>query len=466
MFNLIFLWVFTLALNFGNVYCFIKKKYLYLFIPCMLFLPDYYGYDISSSLPLMTTARMMFVTFYIYAWINRRRDLNLKSIKLRELPKEYLFLGGYFVFRIVSNLYYVTTYGQAAKTLFLIIFEQLLLLVAVYLLAPDREEIITLVKVIVWVAVALFVVGIIECIFSVKPFDALYTVGRNLYVLDYYRLGLLRATTTMYAPSIYGNMCILMFPLILYLYEMTRTKKYIVAAGLDVLAIIHSGSRADMIFLFAVILFYFVLVLRDKNRRFLFMKNTGIVAFVLVAYMCIASMCSASLKYYYVGTAKSLLNEVGFDFDLDEDAPEGAGGYGYNSNGSISRTRQFTGMYYVAKINPIFGLGSGADRRGEIKYYWHSQRGFDKWIVAYAYDVGMVEIFCNEGLMGLIGVCFLFVYMFMKSGKNGFYKLAIVCYLLSTLSTGNMFEFLMTYIIVFTGLGQKKSICNNNAQYI
>ena len=113
MFNLIFLSTFTLALHIANIYCFIKKKYLYLFIPCMLFLPDYYGGEISDSLPLLTASRTMFVIFFIYAWINRRRNLSFKNFRLKELPREYLFLAAYFVLRIVSNLYYVTTYGQA-----------------------------------------------------------------------------------------------------------------------------------------------------------------------------------------------------------------------------------------------------------------------------------------------------------------------------------------------------------------
>ena len=324
-----------------------------------------------------------------------------------------------------------------------------MLLVAFYLLAPKKEEIVTLIKVIVWTAAVLFVVGVIECIFSVKPFNALYTVNRNLFVLDYYRLGLLRATTTLYAPSIYGNMCILMMPLIMYLYEITRAKRYLVVAGLDVLAIIHSGSRADMFYLFVVAAVYLIIATKGKERRILFIKNSCIIAAVLLVYMCIAGLFSASLKYYYVGTAKSILNEVGFDFDLDKGAPEGTEGYGLNSNGSISRTRQFTGMYYVAKINPIFGLGSEAARRGDVKFYWHSERGFDKWIAAPAYDVGVVEIFCDEGLVGLLGLCALFVFMFLRSKKSWLHQMLFICYLMCSLSSGNMYTFLMMYVLLF-----------------
>lgn len=455
MFDLIILCTFTILLQIANVYCFIKKKYLYLFVPCMLFLPDYYGFEISS-LPLITASRIMYVIFYIYAWLNRRRNIDILEFRFKELPKEYLFLAGYFVLRLITNFYYVSTYGQAVKTILIIIFEHLFLLLAVYILAPKKEEIIALIKVIVWAATFLFVMGIIQSIISENPFYALYTIGRNLYVCDYYRLGLLRATATMYAPSIYGNMCILMLPFILYLYEIKLEKRYLLILGLDILALIHSGSRADILFLFVVIFTYFIYVLKGKDRRIQFLKNAGVVIAAFVIYIGIACLCSPGLKYYYLGTAKSLLNEVGFDFDLSEGAPESNTNFGENQDGSISRIRQFTGMYYVAKRNPIFGMGSGAPQRGDVQVYWHFSNGTDKWFKILTYDVGIVEIFCDEGIVGLLGVCSLLVYIFIKSRGNKFFKLAIICYMLTALSAGNMYAFLFTYVIAFDQLVHEK----------
>ncbi|WP_139298916.1 O-antigen ligase family protein [Pseudobutyrivibrio sp. ACV-2] len=391
---------------------------------------------------------MMYIVFYIYTFINKRRDFVIKEIDFKKLPKEYYLLFGYFILRIISNLYYVTTYGQALKTLLVVIFEQLLLLVAVYMLAPTKAEMITMIKAVVWAASFLFVVGVIESINEFRPFDGLYTISRNIYILFYYRLGLLRAQTTMMAPALYGNMCILILPLILYLYDYLREKKYIVIAGLDVLAIIHSGSRSDMIFLFMVIAIYFIYVLKSKERRMFFVKHFVIVSLALLSYMGIAGFYNDNLRYYYVGTAKSVLNEVGFDFDLDEGAPVNTNGFGGNYNGSVSRTRQFTGMYYVAQINPLFGLGSGAQTRRQVQFYWHFGNGKDGWISATAYDVGWVEIFCDEGLIGMLGLCSLLVFMVVKSRGDRFLVLSNVCYLLSMLSTGNMYSFLMLYVVL------------------
>ncbi len=401
MFDLFFVCTFSIALTVASVYCFIKKKYLYFFVPCMLFLPSYFGIELSGAAPLITAARSIYVIFYIYVFINRKRNIELKPI-ITNLTREKYFLAGYFFLRIVSNLYYVTTYGQAFKTILEIVFEQLFLLIAFYCLDPSKEEIIKLIKVVVYVATSLFVVGICESLFDIRPFDALYTIYRFVVNMHYYRLGLLRATTTMNAPAVYGNMCVLMLPFIFYLYENTRQRRFIVISGLDVLAIIHSGSRSDMLFLIAILFIYAALILKKKERRILFLKNASIVAVFLLVFMCLASIYSENYRYLYVGNGKALLNIVGFDFDLDEGAPENTEGYGMNGGGTISRTRQLTGIYYTAKINPLFGLGSGAQARGDVQYYWQFSKDNEKWAVVHSYDMGIVETFCDEGLMGLI----------------------------------------------------------------
>ena len=334
------------------------------------------------------------------------------------------------------------------KTICMLIFEQLFLLVAVYLIAPNKEEILTTIKIIVWVAAILFVVGILESIFQVRPFDALYTITREVFNVPYYRLGLLRSTTTMYAPALFSNMCILVMPFILYLYEISSFKRYLIISGLDVLAIIHSGSRAAMIFLIVILGYYFLLVLKTKERQLKFIKNCCLITAVLMLYIALASFISPKLNYFYVGNAKSLLNEVGFEFDLKQDTPTDLTGFGDNRYGAASRTRHFTGIYYVAKINPFFGMGSDAVSRKVIKYYWHADEGIDRWNTANVYDVGIVEIFCDEGIIGLLGFIFLFSFMYVKTRKQKYKRYTIFCYLLCTLGTKNMYSFLMLFLVL------------------
>lgn len=452
MFEFVFLIVFTLILAIANVYCFVKKKYLYLFVPCMLFLPSYYAFDLGERLPLVTITRLMFVVFYIYALINKRRKIDLRGICTKKVPKKYALFVGYFLLRIVSNMYYVTTYSEAIKTIFGLIFEQLLLVTVFYMLDPTKKEIHTLINVVISVATCMFVIGIAESVFSIRPFDALYTVDRIMGNAHLKRLGLFRATTTMMAPPFFANMCILMLPLIGYMFRLTNSKKYILITVLDVLAIIHAGSRANILYLFLLIIVYAFIYRNDRDILKSFVKNVFIIVTILSIYIGFVSCISAELKYFYVGNAKSVLNEVGFNFDLNEGAPDGVKGYGGNVYGTASRTRQFTGVYYAAKINPVFGLGSKAWLRGDLFYYWRNDNGTDNWRNIKACDVGIVEILTEEGIIGFVGVCALFAYMMIESRKSKTYQFALICYLLSTFSSINMFSFLMMYLCVFSGL--------------
>ena len=442
-----FLFAFSFALLIANIYCFIKKKYLYLFIPCFLFLPEYYGFELSESLPIITVKRIMVLIFYIYAILNRKKNFSFKSFDLKTFCRKYSFLIAYFILRTLTNLYYIGTYGQAAKTLLSIFFEQLFIILAFCLLDPSAQEVTTLIKSVVWSATALFVIGILESFTSIKPFDYLYTVSRVMLNDEVFRLGLLRSTATFGLPNLFGNACILVLPLILYLYNRTHHKEYLAACIINFFAVIHSGCRSDIVFFFAIIAIYALYVIVKEKRFAEFIKNASIMAVITVSVMVILSLADSRLSYYYSGTAKSLLNEVGFNFDLDSGAPESTSGYGRNTEGSESRTRQFTGIYYVSVRHPIVGMGSGAQTRGQVEYYWDNT-----WYAVTTYDVGLVEIFCDEGILGLLGVISLLIFMFLDSLKprNAFYLLCIITYLMSTLSSINMFEYLFLYMLLFS----------------
>ena len=445
MLNTIFFVLFSITLLVANIVCFIKKKYLYLFIPCMLFLPEYYGIEINSTLPIFTVTRMMFLVFFVYAFVNRRVSIHMRDFSIKNLPKEYLLIGGYFIFRIVANLYYIGTYSRSAYTIFLIIFEQLLFLIAFYMLSPDRNEIDKLLLTIVRVATVFFVIGIFESVTFVRPFDALFTISRNVMNEHYVRLGLLRATTTMGLPGLYANMCTLVLPIIIYIYNKYEKKRYLVSICLCLLALIHSGSRANFFYLPVIFIAYIVFLIMDKKSVTSFLKHSLSVLVCLFLFIGIIFVGNPYFRYFYIGTAKSVLNEVGFDFDLNEGAPEGVDGYGANAkSGTESRTVQLSCITYTLKVNPLFGLSHAALDKKLLKYYdnngWHSSN---------AIDLGLVESVTYEGILGLIGVTLAIVSMFLLARGNKDHLMLGIVYLLTTLNTVNMYAFLFLFIALF-----------------
>lgn len=442
--------LFILLLIFLNIICFKKKHFLCLFFPCMLFLPNYLGMDFSDALPVLTFKRIMFIVLFIYAYVNRQRHLRNFPTFLKTPPKFFYLLYGYFIFRIISNLYYCTKYSSSLKTILLILFEQLFLLIAVYLISPDKDERFLIIKSVVWCAVGVFILGIFESITSVKTITyALYTVQRPMWNDEFYRLGILRATSTLGLANYFGNSCILCLPLIFYLYDKLRQKRYLVAVVVTILAIIHSGCRSDLYFFFLIVFIYFIRVFRDKERLKLFLKNTlyiGVSTFVIIFLLAVYN---PTLANYYSGLTGLVFNEFNPNFDEYKAAEVTE----VIDRGSHSRLMQFTGLYHVATISPLTGLGSGAELRGEIQYYTTDDMSeFKGWNTFYSYDVGIVEIFCNEGLLGLIGVIMLLLFLYIDSKKARIfpYRILLPVYLMCTLSTSNMFEYIFLYIIIFS----------------
>lgn len=453
---MLFLLIFSFALLLANIYAFNSKRYLYLFIPCMLFLPEYYGFDISNSLPIISIYRIMFIVFYIYSFVNRRRDFHIKALSFKAIPLPYYFIACYFIFRLIPNIFYCTSNEYAIKTIFLVICQQMLLVFAVYLLAPTSEEILKTIKSTVWTGATLFAVGIFESFTSIRPFDALYTVQRTMLNDHYIRLGLLRSTTTMGLPGLYGNMCVLILVLILYLYNITHEKKYLWIIPLNILAIIHSGSRSDNIYLILILGLYIILFCLTKERLVKLIKHLSFGTIILMVIISTLSLYSPVYKYYYEGNAKAILNEFGAHYDLNENAPDGIAGYGVNAGGkkaggSNSRFVQFSGIKYTLEHKPFIGLGSGADERNVLHYYWNNT-----WYICHWYDVGIVQIICEEGLLGLLSHLALFIAIILMILKirnidMNYSKLLIlyfITYLVTTLSTANMYSFLSFLLIL------------------
>lgn len=441
--------LFTIALIFANIYFFTRKKYLYLFIPCMLFLPDYYGFVFSVSTPIITVTRLMYVVLFIYTIIYYRRSFSIDRFKQFCSDKNVWLLCGYFVLRIVSNLRYSTTYSDSLKVIFSIVFEELLLLVVLYAINPSKQELHSIIKIVVWTATVLFAIGIFESFTHIRPFDMLYTVSRDVLNESKFRLGMLRSVTTMSLSNFYGNMCLFITPLILYLLRVTGQKRYILSLFLNVLAIVHSGCRSDMLFFLLIVALFFIhALLSDQGSRAFITRSLLSVFAVLFIWIFTMSTISADYRYYYTGTGKSVLNVLGFDFDLDEDSPDAKEGFGGNRDGVATRRAQLSGITYTLRTSPLFGLGAGCENRKEVHYYYKG-----RWSNYRTIDIGLVEIVCTEGVIGLIGFFMLFLGYFcvILSCRKHHRKmvpdditayLLLAAYLLGSLSTANMFRFL------------------------
>ncbi len=442
-----FLIIFSCLLSVLGFFSIKRKSYLSFFIPMILFLPDYYGIDIAPGLPLITVSRILFVILYLYILFSYRDNITntIKSLKI-SLPM--ILLGGYFLLRIITNLYYIRKYGSSINTILSIVFEELLLLLIAIVINLSKRQIFFVVNVIVYSSVVMYLLGIFESFSFIRITNNLYTINR--YALNdwYVRMGLLRATVTLGLPGVFGNMCALMIPAILYMYYRTFQKRYIIILALNIMACIHSGTRSSLIFLLAIYAISSVPFIKSHRMREYF-KTTFAAFFSVFLIICILSIANKNLSYYYSTSGKAILNTIGFDFDLNSGAPNGIKGYGRNEDGNMSRLVQLSGLKYAASVNPLFGLGSKAQIRNEVCYYMNG-----RWKFFSTYDLGYVQEFMDEGIIGSIGFICLFIALFYLSSSKKcgdaryFLTISLVSYLICMLGTANMYYYLWTQIFI------------------
>ncbi len=448
----LFLWSVSALILFLGLFSIVKKRFLEFFFPAILFLPDFYGFDVLPSLPLLSVKRIIFIILYVYLFVVYRKEYSAGLKKVRFTPEKICLLI-YFAVRIITNCYYIFTYSQPLKTILVLVFEQVLLVMCLILIDITPERWTSIIKSIVYTSAVIFTMGFLESITGYRIADSLYTVSRFVPNFHFTRAGLLRATVTLEMPTLLGNACVMIIPLIMYLYEKTHEKKYLFISFLCVLCCVHSGTRSSLLFMIVIVLSAIVLYIKDSARLFKYLLHVFIITFSIVFLFVVLSLSSKNLKYYYVSFGKSLLNVIGFDYNLDEGAPSGSDGYGSNKDGSLSRTRQLTGIKYAADINPVFGLGSGAQLRGDVNYLSNG-----KWTPSHTYDLGYVEVFCDEGLLGWIAYLSLFISLTLpffrrtynlKNNKFGKYVfLGIFSYLLCMFSSASMPAFLFLYVVL------------------
>jgi len=429
-------------LLFGIVYSIYCKTYEYLFVSIYTLLPDYFSFEINEHLPLFSVSRIMLLILLCYTLLRpqtRKALCNYRTFFVPfSLPSKLVI--GYVVMRIISNLYYVTTYNSSVKSILSVLFEEGMMLLLLGVQFSTYEKIERAIRSIITVSGFVFALAIYESISRFNVGSLFYLAQRHLLDEYYIRLGLLRADLTFGLPSFFATYCVVMVPLILYLYEKNYEKRYLLILTLDVFAVIHTGSRAQLLFLgFMVILMF---LFQKKESKLHYVKVYGQLIAISLCIVILLSAVSSHLRYFYIGTGKSLLNEVGFHFDLDEDAPTGVAGFGDNQKGTSSRLWQLSGITYTLNKNPLFGLGAKAQNRGDVHYLYKP----GKWVPAYTYDVAYVGIICDGGLTGLAAFCMLYLaaFLFLFKNTNKLSKallFALLSYLLCLLSIGTMDHF-------------------------
>lgn len=387
-----------------------------LFFALYVISPSYCAIELSSRLPLITVSRAVLMIMLLMLLVRRREDFfalrkgNIRQLNFGLTGDKFLRWGMliYFILLIICDIALLPAdFGEALKAMFVVIAESYMLVWILTLVLDTREKLLTALQVLVAASGVTALVATVGCILDGNPFYYLDTVHREMLMASFYRLGMLRAEAGFGHPVFYGAFCAIITPINMYFVENSDQKweKRLFSACLtmNIVGLVLSNSRGSMVaFGFLLILVTIARVIKKEFKPFfLTYLPIGIAALVILAAVSLIS--PAGLKFLQ-GIVYSLIDSFfSGTVSPDEIGDSSVISYGENASGMVSRYVQFTGILWTLARKPLFGFGSNAHVRGLISY---QLEGY--WIPTDTFDVGLVAIICQYGIIGLLGYTALF----------------------------------------------------------
>lgn len=439
-----------------------------LFLALYTVLPTYFALELSESIPLITAARILIVLLGIAVILRRRNDFfhleNFRFSSLNfQLSQDKFLRGGlfiYFALLLLVNITFLGSTSEALKQLFTLVAEEYAIIWMLSLTLTSREKIDQGIRLMVFASGVVGILAIFSVVTQYNPFHLLNTVTRSMLRVNYYRMGLLRATAGFGHPVYYGAYCAVMTPLCMYLIETTENKRqrflFKCCMVLNMVCVLLSNSRGSILALLctAGIMFLVSLVtgkLKDFLRRYLPLLIIAMVILLVVALFTLFVI--PSIEQHLNTVTDPILPPSG---ETIPEETEPSLEFGENPNGLKSRMVQLTAIPYTLSQNALFGLGPNAFARGLIGYtYVKGHLSFVKTV-----DMGLVAIVGQYGLVGLLGFLAQFgavgITMIRKKYRDDqtmyFLLMSFVCYMLCLLSISQLDRWYMVFLGIFVSL--------------
>jgi hypothetical protein len=372
-------------------------------------LPETFAFEISSSLPLITGKRVLVILVCII-WL-----YNLKFRKRSHIPKELLI---YTIVAVGISLFNLRMSFGELNNIFIIVFEQFLLVMAVKSIISEEEEVYRCLEFLIYGSCVLAIISILQTVLKIDLSTALAISEDRVVETITDRMNTVRAFGVTNAIK-NGCYCAFMCLISMFMYEKQKKIRYIFFLVMNAIALVCTMTRSAILALGITI----VIMIIIRNRAFFKMYFKYIMAAVVLVVGVL--IVKPSLLAGITEVIKSILNVLGFDFELSSD-------FGFNANNaSYSRMVQWSAVYYMIKEGfAVCGYGYNAFMRGRLYYHF---RQFGKWTKADALDTGFVGIAVEGGLLGLLNnillwasVCFYaFRYRDKKNRESDIYKLTI-----------------------------------------
>lgn len=471
-----------------------------LFFAFYVVAPDYCAIELSSKLPLLTLSRMLLVLMGALLVVRRRDLFSLKSLDVKSLNfglstniwlQRGLLL--YFATLMVCDLILLPSNpGTAIKALAELFAESYVLVWLLSLILNTRKKIVTALKILVFSSGVSAVIAMIGCVLEYNPFHLLNFVQREMMMNMELRLGVIRAAAGFGHPCFYGAFCAIISPVNMYFVECCEKKwerkLFAVCLALNIAGIVLSNSRGSFLTFGCVVLIAGIWNLQHRTFKN-FLRTYLPVGLLALLFLVIVSLLSPVGLAFLLGIVKSILNIFFPDISMSivvnkpvvaetaaiaetiaGTAAETAAivqtvtdataeavtetstviSYGINESGIKSRLEQLSGIEWTMMHKPLFGFGHNAHLLNLIFY----QLKGDEWWPTGTFDVGVVAIICQYGIVGLLGYIALFGALLRESLSKACFRdplmqflcFAVVIYLVHLLTIASLDKMLWILI--------------------
>jgi hypothetical protein len=410
------------------------------FFALYIIMPSYFALEISSNAPLLTASRILLLLITFKYAFNKSGRIGKRIFYNRTLS------GGiktYFVLLLLTNIMFISATSEAAKEIFVILFEELCLIWIITCLINTRAKLVKCLQILVYTSGVVAILAAIGSFTSVNIFYYLNTVQREMLMASFSRMGLIRAEAGFGHAVYYGAYCAVMIPICMYFIENGQSKrwKYIVCMLLNLMGLFLANSRGSLVAFICVLAFMLITKKQKELSRY-----KGIIAIGIVAVIFVGTI-NQSVFSFASDIIQSILNIFSSDSTT-------IANYGTNQDGMASRIGQFSGILWTLQQSPIWGLGPNAQTRGLVSYL--SSAG--SWVTTNTFDMGYVGIFCQYGVAGSIGYLALFLTLavnsFKKKNDDGsgllkMFRYVFLTYLICLLSISQVQKLLWVLIALF-----------------
>lgn len=351
-----------------------------------IILPSYFAFEIGW-LPSFTGSRIVLLLSIMFV-ITFSRKLIVIHSKL--FTAVLIYASGII---IVDLMHFQDAFSYSINDILAIILENIVLVILIVNIVKTKWSMDRFISLMVATSAIVGILAVLEFATGFNVFYLLTTSTRDFLQSSYDRLGMRRSAAGFGHSVYYAVYCMGMIPFCTYCYEVKRNEKYLIYAAINLLGVVVSGARAQLIFTIIMLL----LMYRKETKKFRNKYNKFF--FIGTVLIIIAIVFVPLFRTYVIQNVISILSNLGFNFSVSD-------AFGVNANGLYSRTVQLSGIEWLKSQGKIWtGLGTASAYRGLVSYYY-SDTG---WQTTSSIDIGYVSWLLNYGVIGFIVNCCMYV---------------------------------------------------------